>query len=346
MTTEDHQLLILGANGFIGSNLIARILREKPHWKIHALDVSASRLPTHPNLTLHTGTMRQSMDWIERTLETCHTMLPLAAIAQPLAYVRDPVHVFEVDFEDNLAMVRLCLKHGKRLIFPSTSEVYGMSPDVPYDEATSNMLLGPIVKERWIYASSKQLLDRLIYAYGTRQNLDFTLFRPFNWFGPGLDSVNTDSRYNRVVPHFLGHLLRREDILLVGGGQQRRCFLHIDDGIEALMRILENKGGCATGQIFNIGHPDNETSIAGLAHTMLRLVSAYPGYEELAQQISITPISAEEYYNAGYQDVQRRIPDVRHAQKQLGWQPKIGLEEGLSRTVAHYIREFTPQKSA
>ena len=339
-------LLILGANGFIGSNLIARIL-ESTDWHIHALDLSddkISHLLDNPRLHFKQGDMRREHGWIETTLHSCDAMLPLAAIANPLMYVNDPLRVFELDFEANLAMVRLCVAQKKRLLFPSTSEVYGMSPDMPYDEHNSRMVTGPVEKERWIYSSSKQLLDRVIYAYGKRDALQFTLFRPFNWFGPGLDNVLNPSKYNRVIPHFLSCLLRRQPISLVDGGHQQRCFLYIDDGVDALMRMIENKSGSADSEIFNIGDPANESSISELAALMQRLVAKLPGYGNIAQESAITPISGDKYYGAGYQDIDRRVPSIAHAKQLLGWQPATTLEEGLRKTVLYYAQQLNAAK--
>ncbi len=117
-------------------------------------------------------------------------ILPLVAIATPIEYTRNPLRVFELDFEENLKIVRDCVKYGKRIIFPSTSEVYGMCTDANFDEDHSNLVVGPINKQRWIYSVSKQLLDRVIWAYGEKEGLRFTLFRPFNWMGPRLDNLN------------------------------------------------------------------------------------------------------------------------------------------------------------
>ena len=122
-------------------------------------------------------------------MKKCDAILPLVAIANPAQYVKDPLRVFELDFEANLEIVRQCVKYRKRMIFPSTSEVYGMCPDAELNEETSPLVYGPIDKQRWIYACSKQLLDRVIYAYGVRDGVDYTLFRPFNWIGPKLDNV-------------------------------------------------------------------------------------------------------------------------------------------------------------
>ena len=124
-------------------------------------------------------------EWIKYNIKKCDVILPLVAIATPASYVKNPLGVFELDFEANLPIIRSAVEYNKRIIFPSTSEVYGKSKDTPFCPENSDLVLGPINKQRWIYSCSKQLLDRIIYAYGEKNNLDYTLFRPFNWFGSG-----------------------------------------------------------------------------------------------------------------------------------------------------------------
>ena len=149
-------------------------------------------------------------------------IVPLVAIATPATYVREPLSVFELDFEANLPIARAAVKHRKHLVFPSTSEVYGMCRDSAFDPEESNLVYGPINKPRWIYACSKQLMDRVIHAYGQEQGLNYTLFRPFNWIGSGLDSLfETKEGSSRVVTQFLGQIVRGQPIQLVDGGQQR-----------------------------------------------------------------------------------------------------------------------------
>ena len=160
-------------------------------------------------------------------------VLPLVAIATPATYVKDPLRVFSLDFEANLPIVRQCVQYGKRIIFPSTSEVYGMCRDEAFDPYASELVLGPINKPRWIYSCAKQLMDRVIWGYGMEGRLDFTLFRPFNWIGPGLDSIHTPKEgSSRVLTQFLGHIVRGENISLVDGGRQKRAFTYISDGID------------------------------------------------------------------------------------------------------------------
>jgi len=283
------------------------------------------------------GDITINKEWIEYHIRKCHTVLPLVAIATPATYVKQPLRVFELDFEANLPIVRACVRHGKRLVFPSTSEVYGMSPDREFDPETSPLVYGPIAKQRWIYACAKQLMDRVIWAYGEQNSLDFTLFRPFNWIGPGLDSINASKEgSSRVVTQFLGHIARGEKIQLVDGGRQKRAFTYIDDGIDALMAIIANRDGVASRKIFNVGNPRNNMSIRDLAETMVKLALEYPEYRAAAKKVRIVRTTSEKYYGRGYQDMQNRVPKIANTRRELGWQPRTGLRDALRRIFDAY----------
>ncbi len=223
------KIMILGANGFIGSALTSAILRERD-WEVYGIDLSDNKLgslPADKRFHFVEGDITINREWVEYHVKKCDVVVPLVAIANPAQYVTHPLRVFELDFEANLAVVRHCVKYGKRLIFPSTSEIYGMSPDAVLDEETSSLVYGPIEKQRWIYAASKQLLDRVIYAYGVRDNLDYTLFRPFNFIGPNLDNVEEPKEgSSRVFTQFLSNVLYRRPIKLVDGGQPE-ALLHL-----------------------------------------------------------------------------------------------------------------------
>ena len=264
-------------------------------------------------------------------------MLPLVAIATPATYVKEPLRVFELDFEANLPIVRACVKRGKRLIFPSTSEVYGMSRDKAFDPERSELVLGPINKPRWIYSCAKQLMDRVIHAYGMEQGLDYTLFRPFNWIGSGLDSINTAKEgSSRVITQFLGHIVRGESIKLVDGGRQKRAFTYIDDGIDALMKIIANKNNVASGQIYNIGNPRNNYSVRDLAGMMLKLALTYAEYQPSARKVKMVVTTADKYYGKGYQDVQNRVPKITNTMKDLDWRPRVNMERALKNIFDAY----------
>jgi len=334
------KVLILGVNGFIGHCLTQRILRDTD-WEVYGMDIGQDRIHEHlgqPRFRFLEGDIAINREWIEYHVKKADVVLPLVAIATPKAYVDNPLSVFELDFEQNLRIVREAVRYDTRVIFPSTSELYGMCTDKVFSEETSNLVLGPIRKERWIYSCAKQLLDRVIWAYG-QQGLRFTLFRPFNWIGPNLDDISTPKEgSSRVVTQFLGHLLRGEPIRLVDGGRQRRSFTFIEEGIDALMSIIANEGGCADGRIFNIGNPANDCSVRELAERMIAVLETFEGFEDVRKRTRIEEVSAAEYYGDGYQDIQTRVPDISNARKYLGWEPKVGLTEALERTTAFYVR--------
>lgn len=240
------RVLILGVNGFIGNHLTERLLKDG-NYDIYGMDIGSSaieRFIGNPRFHFIEGDVSIHTEWIEYHIKKCDVILPLVAIATPIEYTRNPLRVFELDFEENLKVVRYCVKYNKRIIFPSTSEVYGMCDDKEFDEDESRLIVGPINKQRWIYSVSKQLLDRVIWAYGAKEGLKFTLFRPFNWMGPRLDSLNSARiGSSRAITQLILNLVEGSPIKLVDGGAQKRCFTDIKDGIEALFRIIENKDG-------------------------------------------------------------------------------------------------------
>ena len=333
------RICILGVNGFIGHHLSKRILADTD-WEVYGMDMGSDRvsdLMQEPRFHFFEGDITINLEWIEYHIRKCDVVLPLVAIATPATYVREPLKVFELDFEANLPIVRSCVKHGKRILFPSTSEVYGMCADAEFDPYESNLVLGPIDKQRWIYACSKQLMDRVIWAYGSMGRLDFTLFRPFNWIGAGLDSIHTAKEgSSRVITQFLGHIVRGEPIHLVDGGGQKRAFTYVDDGIAALMKIIENRDGVASGRIYNIGNPRNNCSVRELATMMLALAKTYPEYRRNAARVKLVETSAAKYYGKGYQDVQNRVPWIANTRKELGWAPKVDMKTALKRIFDSY----------
>ncbi len=334
------KILILGINGFIGSGLVERILTSTD-WEIYGMDLGSHKIQEflkNPRLHFHQGDITVDKAWITEHIKKCDVVFPLVAVATPSVYVSNPLLVFELDFEANLSIVRECVKYQKHLIFPSTSEVYGMSPDVPFNEETSNLVLGPINKQRWIYSCCKQLMDRVIYAYGEKEGLNYTLFRPFNWIGAKLDNVLAKTEGSaRVLSQFLGNILQGKDIQLVDGGQQRRCFTYIDDGIDGLMRIIERRHDAANRRIFNLGNPKNDFSIKELADMLITAVAQYPKYEALAKKVRVLDVSNEAYYGKGYQDVASRVPAITNAQKYLAWQPKYDMHAALKLTLDYHL---------
>ncbi len=336
------RVLILGANGFIGSALTCAILRQKD-WEVFGMDVASHKLTDclgDRRFKFFEGDITISHEWIEYHVKACDVVIPLVAIANPIQYVKDPLRVFELDFEANLKVVRLCAKYRKRIVFPSTSEVYGMSPDAVLDETTSPLVYGPIERQRWIYACSKQLLDRVIYAYGVRDNVDYTLFRPFNWIGPKLDDVmEAKEGSSRLFTQFISNVIFEKPLQLVDGGKQSRSFTYIDDGIDALLRIIENADGCASRQIFNLGNPRNNVSVAELARLIIAAFKGYPDYRERAERARVVTTKAEAYFGKYYQDIERRVPSIVQAKRRLGWKPTVKLDEAIRRTLDFHLAQ-------
>ena len=335
------RVLILGVNGFIGNHLSERLLRDD-RYEVYGLDIGSDaieRLRSHPNFHFVEGDISIHSEWIEYHIKKCDVVLPLVAIATPIEYTRNPLRVFELDFEENLKLVRYCVKYNKRVIFPSTSEVYGMCQDPNFDEDSSNLVVGPINKQRWIYSVSKQLLDRVIWAYG-QKGLNFTLFRPFNWMGPRLDRLDSARiGSSRAITQLILNLVEGTPIRLFDGGEQKRCFTDIADGVEALARIIDNDNDVCNGQIINIGNPDNEASIRQLGEELLRQFEAHPLRANFPPFAGFRDIESKAFYGTGYQDVSHRKPSIANAKRLLDWTPTVEMSETIGNTLDFFLRE-------
>lgn len=335
------RVLILGVNGFIGNHLTERLLADG-NYQVYGLDIGSdaiSRFISHPQFTFVEGDISIHTEWIEYHIKKCDVVLPLVAIATPIEYTRNPLRVFELDFEENLKIVRDCVKYKKRIIFPSTSEVYGMCNDANFDEDSSNLIVGPINKQRWIYSVSKQLLDRVIWAYGVKEGLRFTLFRPFNWMGPRLDNLDAARvGSSRAITQLILNLVEGTPIKLIDGGEQKRCFTDIADGIEALFRIIENKDNNCDGQIVNIGNPDNEASIRELAEKLLESFERHPLRDKFPPFAGYIGVDSKHYYGNGYQDVAFRKPSIANAKRLLQWQPSVSIDTTIDNTLDFFLR--------
>ncbi|WP_311886964.1 MULTISPECIES: bifunctional UDP-4-amino-4-deoxy-L-arabinose formyltransferase/UDP-glucuronic acid oxidase ArnA [unclassified Pseudomonas] len=335
------RVLILGVNGFIGNHLSERLLRDD-RYEVYGLDIGSDaidRLRSHPHFHYVEGDISIHSEWIEYHIKKCDVVLPLVAIATPIEYTRNPLRVFELDFEENLKLVRYCVKYNKRVIFPSTSEVYGMCQDKHFDEDTSNLVVGPINKQRWIYSVSKQLLDRVIWAYGAK-GLNFTLFRPFNWMGPRLDRLDSARiGSSRAITQLILNLVEGTPIRLFDGGEQKRCFTDIADGVEALARIIDNDNDVCNGQIINIGNPDNEASIRQLGEELLRQFEAHPLRDNFPPFAGFRDVESKAFYGAGYQDVEHRKPSIANAKRLLDWTPTVEMRETIGNTLDFFLRE-------
>lgn len=219
-----------------------------------------------------------------------------------------------------------------------------MCHDSNFDEDRSNLVVGPINKQRWIYSVSKQLLDRVIWAYGEKEGLKFTLFRPFNWMGPRLDNLNAARiGSSRAITQLILNLVEGSPIKLIDGGAQKRCFTDIQDGVEALFRIIEDKHNHCNGQIINIGNPDNEASIKELAERLLAHFERHPLRDQFPPFAGFREVESSSYYGKGYQDVEHRKPSIKNARRLLDWEPVVNMDITIENTLDFFLRSVEPQ---
>jgi nucleoside-diphosphate-sugar epimerase len=328
------KILILGCGGFIGNHLVRSLLKNNNNY-IYGLDIDKENIKDsleNKRFIFKLGDINKKKKWIEEKIKICDTIIPLVAIATPNIYVKDPLKVFELDFESNLKIIRLVVKYRKRLIFPSTSEVYGITKERLFKEYETKLTVGPVHKSRWIYSISKQLLDRIIFAYAQKKDLKFTIFRPFNWIGPNLDNLRKAQLGNgRVISIFISNIFKKKSIQLVNKGLQKRSFTYIDDGIEALEKIIYGDANKLNLKIFNIGNPKNHITIKLLAKLLIKEFR-----KNYKKNIKIKNISEKKFFGKGYEDMQARQPDITEAIKRLDWKPKTNIRQAIKLIVQYY----------
>jgi len=335
------KILIFGVGGFIGSNLVEHLIEQGEH-EVVGLDITDTKLAgiEGPNFKFVKGSISDT-DLANRLVADTDVVVDLIAYANPSIYVESPLEVVNLNFFENMKILEYCLNHQKRLIQYSTSEVYGKrTRDHEYHDDTSDLVMGPVQKQRWIYASSKQLLERIIYAHGLKGDLNYSIIRPFNFVGPRFDYlVKAGSKGGpRVFSHFMSAMLTGGPIYLVDGGGQHRCFTHIKDASEAFTAILENSGD--RNEIFNVGNPDTNITMKELAELMAKLYTDITG-ETPNNEIIV--IDGEEFYGKGYEDMDRVPPNVDKLMA-LGWTATRGNEQIFSEAIQYYVDH--PQWSA
>lgn len=346
------RILSLGAGGFIGSHL-AHHLVARGH-EVVGVDTHSDKLVElldHPRFAFVEQDIRGRDFDLKRLVDDTDLVVDLIAYANPAIYLLQPLDVFRLNFVENMKIAEACVTGGRRLVQFSSCEVYGKTvaraapgrvtdPEDPklatFSEDETNLILGPVARHRWIYASAKQLLERVLHAYGLEGLLDYTIVRPFNFIGPRIDYLPSEvPGCPRVFSHFMEACLQGTEMKLVDGGHQRRCYTDIEDAAACISLIVENPGGVCSRQIFNVGSPHNEVSIRGLAALMREIYATLAGRE--ARLPSIVDVPADEFYGPGYDDSDRRIPDITKARTLLGWEPRYDLRETLERAMRHYM---------
>ena len=342
-----EKIAVFGAGGFIGSHMIEALTQTD--YEVLAIDVNLEKLdevlPDKANVTTIELDITKDREEVETIIKDSDVIIDLIAYANPSIYITDPIGTVTLDLFENLWITELCVKHKKFLFQYSTCEVYGLDNgrNQPFNEDESLLVVGPINEHRWIYSCAKQMLERIVHAYGIKEDLDYIIIRPFNFVGPRIDYLvdDKDEEGNpRVFSHFMSALLLNKPLPLVDGGINLRSYTHIEDATDAFMRILENRQKF-NREIINIGTPKNEISIRGLAELMIELYKEETGADFNAGTIDIP---SEEFYGEGYADCDRRIPDNSKIVS-LGWEEKYDLEAIFRDSIRYYIKnnEFVTQ---
>lgn len=332
-----QSILCVGGAGFIGSHMSHR-LANSDSFTVAQADIWSAKLKIrfeNEPFAFHHIDIGSDDEALDDLVSRHDVIFNLASKASPRLYVQDPVAVAKLNLFDGYKVIQSCVRHKKKLVHFSTSEVYGkaLGSTEPFNEDETNCVTGPIRNHRWIYSSTKQLLDRLIFAHGRNDHLDFTIVRPFNVIGPLIDHVMVDPEDGapRVFSYFMSALINGEPLQLVDGGRALRTFIHVSDLVEALVTILENPQK-TRGQIYNIGNPDNEIAIADLAELMSGIFS--DRFHAPNGMSPIVAVSGTEFYGEGFEDTERRMPDIGKM-RSLGWSPKIGLRRLLEDTMQY-----------
>ena len=317
------KVLITGGAGFIGSHLAERLLARGD--EVHLLDdlstgsiENIGLIKNHANLTYHIDTIRNYRLTAE-LVDTCDVVYHLAAAVGVKLIVESPVSTIETNIRGTDIVLSLAAKKRKRVVITSTSEVYGKRNKVPFSE-NDDLVMGPTNKGRWSYACSKAIDEFLAIAYWKEKRVPTVIARLFNTVGP-----RQTGRYGMVIPNFVQQALTGQDITVYGDGTQTRCFTHVSDVIQALIAIAEHPQ--AVGEVYNIGS-DHEISMLELAERIKSLTGS-------ASNIIFVPY--DQAYEAGFEDMMRRVPDITKIRQLIGYKPKVDLD-GLLTSIIDYHR--------
>ncbi|MBI2210093.1 MAG: NAD-dependent epimerase/dehydratase family protein [Deltaproteobacteria bacterium] len=310
------KVLITGGAGFIGSHLADAFLARGD--EVTILDVASDLKVRH-----HLGDSRfryvrdsiMNREIVEGLVSWCDIVYHLAAVVGVEHYVGDPYQVLNVNVNGTQAVLNVAFKAGRKVIFSSSSEVYGRSLSVPFKEE-GDRVLGSTRIDRWCYSTSKAVGEHFCFAFH-KLGLPVVVLRYFNVYGPRLDRIDV----GRVISIFLGQLMRGMPVTVIGDGRQTRCFTYVEDAVRAT--VAAGVTDEAVGKIINIG-TDTEVSIHSLAELMIDLWGS---------RSRITFVPQESVYGHSYEDIPRRVPDLQLMKRILRVTPEVPLEEGLRRTI-------------
>lgn len=314
------RILITGGAGFIGSHLSEALLDAR-HEVFILDDLSTGAIDNIAHLKGRPG-FHYVIDTVfnepvvAEYVDRADVVFHLAAAVGVKLIVQEPVHTIETNVHGTEVILRHAVKKRKKVFIASTSEVYGKSTTFPFVE-TADLVLGATTRHRWAYACSKALDEFLALAYGKEKGLPVVIVRFFNTVGP-----RQTGQYGMVVPTFVRQALAGVPITVFGDGTQSRSFTYVGDVVDALMKLMVEPS--AVGEVFNIGNTE-EVSMMDLAERVKTLSgSASP----------IVTIPYDEAYEAGFEDMPRRVPDLGKIGKLIGYEPKVGLDEIIRGVIA------------
>src|SRR5512134_1871543 len=313
------RVLITGGAGFIGSHLAEHLLGDQH--RVFVLDnLSTGSIA---NITHLKGDprFRYTIDSVTNEpvlaelVDQCDVVVHLAAAVGVKLIVEAPVHTIETNVHGTEVVLKHANKKKKLVVIASTSEVYGKSVDVPFRES-ADLVLGPTVKHRWAYACSKLIDEFLALAYWKEKKLPIIIVRLFNTVGP-----RQTGQYGMVLPTFVRQALAGHPLTVFGDGTQSRSFTYVGDVVDALIKLAAEPS--AIGQVFNIGN-GHEISIRALAERIRSMAGSAS---------KIVRIPYEQAYEAGFEDMPRRVPDISKVGALIGYQPTVELDEILTRVI-------------
>ena len=319
--------LITGGAGFIGSHLAERMIAEGHHVMLID-DLSTGSIRNIQHLKGRSGFKYVIDSIFNRSLlaeliDECDTVFHMGAAVGVKLIVESPVRTIETNVRGTEGVLEFASKKKKKVIITSTSEVYGKASKIPFSE-DDDLVMGPTIKGRWSYACSKAIDEFLALAYWREFRLPTVVVRLFNTVGP-----RQSGHYGMVVPRFIGQALSGKDLTVYGDGKQSRCFTYVSDAVEWLLRLAANDD--ANGNVFNVGNPE-EITIENLAARVIELTGAKVGIEY---------VPYEKAYEEGFEDMERRVPDIRKVVATTGYSPQVGLDRALRLTYDWFAAEQT-----
>jgi UDP-glucose 4-epimerase len=318
--------LITGGAGFVGSHLAEALLARGD--EVAVLDnLSTGSIDNIEQLKAHKS-FRYVIDSVTNgplaaeLIDRVDVVFHLAAAVGVRLIVESPVNTIETNVHGTEMVLKMANKKKKKVLIASTSEVYGKSNQVPFHE-DADLVMGPTSKGRWSYACSKAIDEFLALAYWKEKHLPVVVVRLFNTVGP-----RQTGRYGMVIPNFVKQALLGHPITVFGDGTQSRCFTYVGDVVGQLIALAENPK--AVGEVFNVGNDREEVSVKDLAKRVKQRTQS-------KSEIELVPY--DKAYEEGFEDMPRRVPDLRKLRALTGYEPKVQLDEILDRVIAYFVSE-------